>query len=52
MLTGLRALAQLAHVIRRVLVYFGDQRLRTEDGVEVWPLNVLLEAIADGKLWP
>ena len=52
MLSGLRAIAELPHVVRRVLVYLGERRLRTEDGIDVWPLNGLLAAIADGKLWP
>ena len=43
-LSGLRAIATLPRLVRRVLVYLGDRRLRTEDGVEVWPLNALLKA--------
>jgi predicted AAA+ superfamily ATPase len=51
-LAGLRAIADLPHVARRVLVYLGDRRLRTEDGIEVWPLEALLDAVAAGRLWP
>ena len=51
-LAGLRAVAQLPHQVRRVLVYLGDRRLRTEDGIEVWPLGAFLSAVADGTLWP
>lgn len=52
LLSGLQAIADLPRLARRVLVYLGDQRLRTEDGIEVWPLRVFLDAIANGKLWP
>jgi predicted AAA+ superfamily ATPase len=51
-LSGLRAIAGLPNLVRRVLVYLGDRRLKTDDGIEVWPLNVLLTAIADNALWP
>ena len=52
LLSGLRAIADLPRVARRVLVYLGDRRLRTEDGIEVWPLRSFLDAIANEKLWP
>jgi predicted AAA+ superfamily ATPase len=52
LLSGLRAIADLPRVSRRVLVYLGDRRLRTEDGIEVWPLRSFLDAIADERLWP
>jgi hypothetical protein len=42
----------LGRVVRRVLVYLGDQRLRTEDGIEVWPLPAVLDAVANDTLWP
>ena len=51
-LAGLRAVAELPRLVRRVLVYLGDRRLRTEDGIEVWPLDTLLRSIAGGTLWP
>lgn len=51
-LLGLRAIADLPRLVRRVLVYLGDRRLRTEDGIEVWPLNSFLASVADGTLWP
>ena len=49
---GLRAIADLPKVVRRVLVYLGDRRLRTDDGIEVWPLKVFLQALDAGTLWP
>jgi predicted AAA+ superfamily ATPase len=51
-LTGLRAIADLPRLVRRVLVYLGDRRLKTDDGIEVWPLDSLLKAIAGKTLWP
>jgi predicted AAA+ superfamily ATPase len=51
-LVGLRAIADLEGLARRVLVYLGDRRLRTEDGIEVWPLDGFLEAVASKTLWP
>ncbi len=51
-LSGLRAIADLPGVVRRVLVYLGDRRLRTDDGIQVWPLRELLAAVAGDKLWP
>jgi predicted AAA+ superfamily ATPase len=51
-LAGLRAIGELPRVARRVLVYLGDRHLRTEDGIDVWPLGRLAAAAADGSLWP
>jgi len=51
-LSGLRALAEARRVARRVLIYLGEQRLRTEDGIEVWPLPTFLDAMVKGTLWP
>ena len=52
MLTGLQAIGDLPRVRRRVLVYLGTQRLKTPEGIEVWPLSVLLAQLAAGTLWP
>ena len=51
-LAGLRAVAALPRLVRRVLVYLGDRRLKTEDGIDVWPLKTFLDAVAKGTLWP
>lgn len=51
-LSGLQAIADLPRVVRRVLVYLGDQRLRAKDGIEVWPLRALLDAVVHDRLWP
>ena len=52
LLTGLRAIAQLPKLARRIAVYRGRQTLRTEDGIDVWPFERLVEAVATGTLWP
>lgn len=50
--SGLRAIAALPRLVRRVLVYLGDRPMRTEDGIDVWPLQDWLDAVATGQLWP
>lgn len=51
-LSGLKAIAELPGIARRILVYLGERRLRTTDGIDVWPLRSFLSAIADNELWP
>ena len=51
-LAGLRAIADLPRLSRRILVYLGRERLRTEDGIDVWPIETWLAAVATGNLWP
>lgn len=52
LLTGLKAIGELPRVARRILLYLGDRRLRTDDGIEVWPLEAFLEAVGTQRLWP
>ena len=52
MVRGLRAIADLAGLTRRVLVYTGPHAFRTSDGIEVWPLATFHEALAEDRLWP
>ena len=51
-LSGLQAIGDLPRIVRRVLVYLGDRRLRTHEGIDVWPLRALLDAVAGDRLWP
>ena len=51
-LAGLRAIAELPRVARRVLVYLGDRSLKMEDGIEVWPFDRFARALAERALWP
>ena len=52
MLKGLRTLADLSGLTRRILVYRGRRSFRTEDGIDVWPLDTLHEALRTDLLWP
>lgn len=49
---GLRAIAELPRLVRRVAVYRGRQVLRTDDGIDVWPFAHFAAAVASGSLWP
>lgn len=52
LVAGLRAVAELPGLRRRAVVYRGDRQLRTEDGIDVWPISAFLEALESGALWP
>lgn len=52
LLKGLRAVRDLPRLVRRVLVYDGDRSFRTEDDIDVWPVNRFLEALQTDGLWP
>ena len=52
MLPGLRAIAELPGMVRRVLVYGGKRSFRTGDGIDVWSTDRLQEALAENTLWP
>lgn len=49
---GLQAVRELPGLVRRVLVYMGDRALRTEGGIEVWPVRDFAAALETGTLWP
>ena len=50
-LAGLRAVAPLPDLQRRILTYTGTRRMRTPDGIDIWPLPDLLEALQSDQLW-
>ena len=52
MLKGLRAVADLPGLARRILLYRGRRAFRTEDGIDVWPLEDFHHALQDDRLWP
>ena len=52
MLKGLRALAELPGLRRRILVYRGTRSFRTEDGIDVWAVPEFHRALAADELWP
>ena len=52
MLKGLRAVTDLDGLARRILAYRGRRAFRTEDGIDVWPLEDFHQALQDDQLWP
>ncbi|WP_419925748.1 ATP-binding protein [Candidatus Poriferisocius sp.] len=52
MLKGLRAIAALPGLARRILIYNGPHEFQTEDGIHVWPLDHFHDALASDRLWP
>ncbi len=51
MLKGLRAVADLDGLNRRVLLYRGQRAFKTDDGIEIWPIEHLHEALRTDQLW-
>lgn len=51
-LDGLRAIAELPRVVRRVLIYRGVHNLETPDGIEIWTVPRLTEVLESQTLWP
>lgn len=51
-LAGLVAIGELSNVVRRVVVHPGGRVLRTDDGIETWPVGKFLRAVVGGELWP
>lgn len=51
-LSGLRAIADLKGLVRRILVYSGTRRLQTESGIALYPIKAFLKALAENTLWP
>jgi hypothetical protein len=51
LLSGLKAIADAPGVVRRILVYRGSRPLRV-DGVDVWPVERLLDGLQSDGLWP
>ncbi|MDE2914487.1 MAG: hypothetical protein OXL68_16340 [Paracoccaceae bacterium] len=47
MLPGLRAVAELRGIAQRVLVYGGKRSFRTTDGIDVWSIARLQQALAE-----
>lgn len=51
-LAGLRAIAALPGLRRRVLIHQGQRAGRTEDGIDLWPIATLLNALRTDSVWP
>ena len=52
MLKGLRAIADLPGLVRRILTYRGRHSFRTEDGIDIWTLDDLHQSLRTNQLWP
>ncbi len=55
LLRGLRAVAQLSGMTRRILLYGlygGRGSFRTEDGIDVWTFDRMHRSLAEDGLWP
>jgi predicted AAA+ superfamily ATPase len=50
-LAGLRAIAELSGLRRRILIHRGERPTRTEDGIDAWPVETFLEALEGDRLW-
>lgn len=50
-IAGLRAIAELPGLRRRILIHRGDRATRTEDGIDAWPIATFLEALESDSLW-
>ncbi|WP_420443330.1 ATP-binding protein [Candidatus Poriferisodalis sp.] len=48
---GLRAVVDLPGLARRIVIYRGRRAFRTEDGIDVWPIETFHGALRDGELW-
>ena len=51
-IAGLKAIGELPKVVRRAIVYTGREPLRTEEGIDVWPVATFLNRLENGSLWP
>lgn len=51
-LRGLRAIADLPHVVRRIVVCRGDRRQKTADGIDVLPVAAFLAHLEGQSVFP
>ena len=51
-LAGLRAIADLQGLVRRVLVCGVERARRTEDGIDILPVSRFLDELQSDRLWP
>lgn len=47
---GLKAVACLKQVKRRIVVYTGEYNRKTEDGIEIWPFSYFCKMLKQGTL--
>ena len=51
-LRGLRAIADLPHLVRRLVVCRGDRRQKTADGIDILPVAAFLAHLEGQSLFP
>ncbi len=50
-LKGLKAISELKGLRKRILVYPGEKKMKTAEGIDIWPLQCLLECLHGNTLW-
>jgi predicted AAA+ superfamily ATPase len=50
-LKGLRAIAELKGVKRRIMIYPGEKKMLTEDHIDIWPFDFFCEILDRKELW-
>lgn len=48
---GLKAISELEGLRKKILVYPGEKKMKTEDDIEIWPLPFFLECLDNNNLW-
>jgi predicted AAA+ superfamily ATPase len=48
---GLRAIAELKGLKKKILIYTGERKMETEDKIEIWPLDFFCEVLENRELW-
>lgn len=51
LLKGLRAIADLPNLEKRILVYRGEMSFRTDDGIHVWTVNDFIDRLHTKRIW-
>ena len=49
-LKGLKAIADLSSVKRRILIFLGDTKRKTKEGVEIWPFSDFCQALEKNQI--
>ena len=49
-LKDLKAISELKGLKKRILVYRGDKKLRTEDGIDIWPFSFFNRVLMENSL--
>ncbi len=50
-LKGLRAIAELKGIKRRIMIYPGEKKMQTEDHIDIWPFDFFCEILGGKELW-